>query len=208
MDLEQTNESKHKNENELDLNNDSQKNADEINSKISEDFASCQKNNEDDNNEILGEIELLNPKGQTKSRYPKLEVETKNTEENNENFREESNFFKETPFLENSRQYLSLKDRRTEFSSFLSNLGWKSKSYLKNNDEYQIKSKEIDLTYNYKQNLIISLNANICDFRDSDVFLKENIEKFRLEGNIRDNNLLLFPFKMKTFIFIKINILF
>lgn len=169
---EEKNESKQKNE---------------VNSKIYEDFASFQKNNEEDNNEILGEIELLNPKPQKKLRYPNLEVATKNIGENNENFKEDKIFFSENPFQEDSKQYKSLKEKKSDFTSFLSNLGWKSKSYLKSFDNHKGGSKEIELKFRYKQDLIKCLNAKICDFKDSETFLKGNIEKFRLEEKKRDN---------------------
>lgn len=85
---------------------------------------------------------------------------------------EDSLFFAE----ENLRfRYGSLKDKKAEFSTFLDNLGWKSRTYLKKNDD----GREIGLQFHDKQDYIKKLNSNVCDFQETEGILKQNVAGFR-----------------------------
>ena len=62
---------------------------------------------------------------------------------------------------------------------FLNGLGWKSKSYLKKNEESKGFGKEIELKFRNQQGYIRNLNSNLCDFKDYDLMMKKSIESFR-----------------------------
>lgn len=104
---------------------------------------------------------------------PNKEFHTKQTESQDLFTKiEDSLFFAE----ENPRfRYGSLKDKKAEFSIFLDNLGWKSRTYLKKNDD----GREIGLKFHDKQDYIKQLNSNVCDYQGTEGILKQNIEKFR-----------------------------
>ena len=57
----------------------------------------------------------------------------------------------------------------------MDNLGWKSKTYLRKNDD----GREIGLKFQDKQDYIKKLNSNVCDYQGKEGILKQNVEKFR-----------------------------
>ena len=108
-----------------------------------------------------------------RNQEPNMEFHTKQTESQDLFTKiDDSLFFAE----ENPRfRYGSLKDKKTEFSTFLDNLGWKSRTYLKKNDD----GREIGLKFQDKQDYIKKLNSNICDYQGTEGILKQNFARFR-----------------------------
>lgn len=145
-----------------------------------ESFPRENSHNTNENVDPFNEIKLINSKFEHKPRYPTLEIDTKQIETQEIFTKNEDSLFPEenTKFL-----YTSLKDRKAEFSSFLNNLGWKSKSYLKKIDE---REREAKLQFQDKQEYIKMLNANVCDLKESEGFIKQSIEKFRDEEEKRE----------------------
>lgn len=85
--------------------------------------------------------------------------------------------------LDISKNYNNLKDKMNEFDDFLNSLGWKSKSYLKEQGGKSLFSNKFMLKYEEKKQYIRELNSKISSFEEKDFFFNEYPKK-----NMRNMN--------------------